>query len=393
MSETNNLLIEAEALYNDGLYLETTIKCSEIIETGEFLKEAYLLFAKAYLLSIPSTQATNSELTDTFYGAILSAVKNSKTFEEIIDIETEIGSTINEWERKFTNEHMTFLLNNPSLENWNAHTKTIPIPPQMHLMAILYIAKSDNFKKLKLSDDENKALREKYEYKLENKMTEEEKCNLYFSTGYEIFEKFYSLLEEYKYPSAEAWQMQRYKIVELIVLTTCILPHGIKDNIPNELDRLKKYAYVLNYIINAQVFPNGNRVVLLSEPEETVDKLKATYKRIKELDDSFVIPEIVTPKTTNTQTESGGCYVATAVYGSYNCPQVWTLRRYRDEILAQTTLGRLFIKTYYAISPTLVKWFGHTEWFKKIFKNKLDRMVNQLNTEGVEDTPYEDKNW
>ena len=90
---------------------------------------------------------------------------------------------------------------------------------------------------------------------------------------------------------------------------------------------------------------------------------------------------------------SGGCYVATAVYGSYDCPQVWTLRRYRDYTLAETWYGRAFIKTYYAISPTLVKWFGHTEWFKKMWKGKLDRMVENLKSEGVEDTPYEDRLW
>lgn len=89
----------------------------------------------------------------------------------------------------------------------------------------------------------------------------------------------------------------------------------------------------------------------------------------------------------------GGCYVATAVYGSYDCPQVWTLRRYRDYTLAETRYGRAFIRTYYAISPTLVKWFGHTEWFRKMWKGKLDRMVADLNAEGVEDTPYEDKAW
>lgn len=90
---------------------------------------------------------------------------------------------------------------------------------------------------------------------------------------------------------------------------------------------------------------------------------------------------------------TGGCYVATAVYGSYDCPQVWTLRRYRDYTLAKTWYGRAFIHTYYAISPTLVKWFGHTEWFKKMWKGKLDRMVENLRAEGVEDTPYEDRNW
>ncbi|MBQ9848389.1 MAG: hypothetical protein IJO64_04960 [Clostridia bacterium] len=90
---------------------------------------------------------------------------------------------------------------------------------------------------------------------------------------------------------------------------------------------------------------------------------------------------------------SGGCYVATAVYGSYDCPQVWTLRRYRDYTLAETWYGRAFIKTYYAISPTLVKWFGHTKWFKKMWQGKLDRMVAKLQANGVETTPYEDKNW
>ena len=94
----------------------------------------------------------------------------------------------------------------------------------------------------------------------------------------------------------------------------------------------------------------------------------------------------------NTQS-GGGCYVATAVYGSYDCPQVWTLRRFRDHTLAQTWYGRAFIYTYYAISPTLVRLFGETRWFKEIWQPILDRMVKTLNTKGVEDTPYEDRSW
>lgn len=97
--------------------------------------------------------------------------------------------------------------------------------------------------------------------------------------------------------------------------------------------------------------------------------------------------------SSTSNSSSGGCYVATAVYGSYDCPQVWTLRRYRDYTLAETWYGRAFIHTYYAISPTLVKWFGHTDWFKKMWKGKLDRMVANLKADGVEDTPYEDRKW
>ena len=90
---------------------------------------------------------------------------------------------------------------------------------------------------------------------------------------------------------------------------------------------------------------------------------------------------------------SGGCYVATCVYGSYDCSQVWTLRRYRDNILSSTWYGRLFIRTYYAISPTIVKCFGNRKWFKKLWRGRLDRMVAKLNAKGIENTPYQDKSW
>lgn len=130
-----------------------------------------------------------------------------------------------------------------------------------------------------------------------------------------------------------------------------------------------------------------------------VDADDAYVKAIKKYDPSYQPPQNQTAEDimksidTSSSSNSGGCYVATAVYGSYDCPQVWTLRRFRDYTLAETWYGRAFIRTYYAISPTLVKWFGHTEWFKKMWKGKLDRMVANLNAEGVEDTPYEDRNW
>ena len=89
--------------------------------------------------------------------------------------------------------------------------------------------------------------------------------------------------------------------------------------------------------------------------------------------------------------KKSGCYVATAVYGSYNCPEVWTLRRFRDNTLDATWYGRAFIKTYYAISPTLVKWFGETDWFKKMWKTPLDKMVSSLRKKGIASTPYHDK--
>ena len=108
----------------------------------------------------------------------------------------------------------------------------------------------------------------------------------------------------------------------------------------------------------------------------------------------------ITPSKTQQNTsytpqrkQSNGCYVATCVYGSYDCPEVWMLRRFRDDTLGSTWYGRAFIRTYYAISPTLVKMFGNTSWFKKMWKGTLDRIVKKLEEKGIENTPYEDKNW
>lgn len=88
---------------------------------------------------------------------------------------------------------------------------------------------------------------------------------------------------------------------------------------------------------------------------------------------------------------SGGCYVATCVYGSYDCPEVWTLRRYRDFCLSKTWYGRAFIRLYYAVSPTVVKIFGCTKLFKNFWKKHLDKMVEKLQSTGYASTPYKDR--
>jgi len=127
-----------------------------------------------------------------------------------------------------------------------------------------------------------------------------------------------------------------------------------------------------------------------SHKQETTNDIRKYHNIIKICDPGYTVPTVNDPvQNTNT----GGCYVATAVYGSYDCPEVWTLRRYRDYTLAETWHGRVFIHTYYTVSPILVKWFGNTKLFKKIWKNWLDKMVQKLNNKGVENTAYEDKIW
>lgn len=93
-------------------------------------------------------------------------------------------------------------------------------------------------------------------------------------------------------------------------------------------------------------------------------------------------------RSSTSGSSSDGCYIATAVYGSYDCPEVWTLRRFRDEVLRASVLGRLFIRGYYAVSPGLARHLGSKQLFQKPVKMALDSFVSHLKKAGFRDTPY-----
>lgn len=90
-------------------------------------------------------------------------------------------------------------------------------------------------------------------------------------------------------------------------------------------------------------------------------------------------------------TTPGGCYVATAVYGSYDCPEVWVLRRWRDSRLASTTAGRQVIRLYYGISPAVVRSVGNQAWFTAVVRRPLDHFVGHLEESGYSSLPYSDR--
>lgn len=76
--------------------------------------------------------------------------------------------------------------------------------------------------------------------------------------------------------------------------------------------------------------------------------------------------------------ETDECYIATAVYGSKDCPQVVALRRFRDRKLMQNAFGRAFVRLYYRFSPALVRRFGRTASFNRFWRRHLDKLVEKI---------------
>ncbi len=61
---------------------------------------------------------------------------------------------------------------------------------------------------------------------------------------------------------------------------------------------------------------------------------------------------------------AGGCFVATAAYGTKNHPIVLILNRFRDEILMKFKSGRDFVNLYYLFSPPLAGVIAESSFLK-----------------------------
>lgn len=151
------------------------------------------------------------------------------------------------------------------------------------------------------------------------------------------------------------------------------LSHALKSwklSVQLTVDSLNTYSQHLN----DEYFNNQKK-----QAEDTIAKIRRE-------EPDYVPPTIEAKKTP----KSEGCYIATAVYGTYDSPELWTLRRFRDEILRKTSLGTYFVKVYYHVSPTLVHYLGGYNLTKKCIRPFLDRFVRQLNQKGISSEAYKD---
>ena len=74
----------------------------------------------------------------------------------------------------------------------------------------------------------------------------------------------------------------------------------------------------------------------------------------------------------------GGCYIATMAYGDYDHPQVLELRKFRDDFLSKTIIGRSFIKLYYKYSPRLVESLKNKQGINLIIRKGLDQFIKTI---------------
>lgn len=76
--------------------------------------------------------------------------------------------------------------------------------------------------------------------------------------------------------------------------------------------------------------------------------------------------------------KKGPCFVATACYGDYDHPDVWTLRIWRDRRLLTCRAGRIFVNQYYRFGPGLAKVVERSPRMTAFIRRRLEAFVRRL---------------
>ncbi|MBI2399591.1 MAG: PKD domain-containing protein [Deltaproteobacteria bacterium] len=74
----------------------------------------------------------------------------------------------------------------------------------------------------------------------------------------------------------------------------------------------------------------------------------------------------------------GGCFIATAAFGSYLEPEVMVLRSFRDNVLLTNPIGASFVDLYYRVSPPVADFIARHETLKVATRYSLTPIVYGL---------------
>lgn len=141
-------------------------------------------------------------------------------------------------------------------------------------------------------------------------------------------------------PDNEMQEIRKEVVREQIKLESTQRNMAIKD--------LASRQQTQDHLDSWQALNSGSRITDRHRQEDTMETSSGTRRIVS---------------------KSGpGCFVATAVYGADSTIVKW-LRRYRDEILSRSRVGRQFIRWYYRNGPALADYVSGRiplVWFSRL---------------------------
>ena len=90
---------------------------------------------------------------------------------------------------------------------------------------------------------------------------------------------------------------------------------------------------------------------------------------------SYTLPGGTPATTSGSSSSGGGCFIATAAWGSGLAPEVLTLREFRDRYLLTNGPGQAFVEWYYRVSPPAAAFIAEHESLKTAVRWGLTPVV------------------
>ena len=78
-----------------------------------------------------------------------------------------------------------------------------------------------------------------------------------------------------------------------------------------------------------------------------------------------------TTDTPSTPPPFGGCFIATAAYGTPTAEEIDVLREFRDKVLLRSTVGAQFVALYYQLSPPVADFIAGSSFLRTIVRELL----------------------
>lgn len=353
---TNNTTINAENVNIIGADFNNIIKIADEAWACGNYKEAYRSYSKAYEIDCNNRQvmirkalssARLFTLNNCSYGPVIYAFENA--FRQK-DLQSE--------------EELKFKIN--SLIEFNS----------IIISFYKLVSNSHEQEKNKIREEESNYQRIEQEARdlLKKAETETDKADRLKQMTAKLQREADELRAKVRKTESAAISFLQSNLQECICAQKCIITLYETYLLHSKIE-FQSYMIFLKNLAEFYVYRISNG----GKNKANKDDLTGLNEKIKELDPSYK------PR------KASGCYIATAVYGSYDAPEVWILRRYRDNVLDNNVLGRMFIKIYYLFSPVILKCFGNNAFFRNYCKRRLDKKVIKLKKRGFEDTEYFDK--
>jgi rubredoxin len=135
--------------------------------------------------------------------------------------------------------------------------------------------------------------------------------------------------------------------------------------------------------LSPEGFSDLDRALVKILKEGSVNGAKSHYSKVtgcSAVEADQYVESLIRAHNLTDKVSREACFIATACYEDYDAPEVLVFRRFRDQVLSQSALGRHLISVYYFLSPPVAEVVMKSNYLKRSIRqfilNPLARFLS-----------------